>query len=142
MIPGTFFFDREFQFHDGEDGRKIFVTLGTIRGITLAAKTTSKGKHYLYEFGCQVNHRFPHFHLVKDCCCLNKPTWIVLDEFYEFNDTQLLQKHFSGVVNRLGTLPDHLTIALMECSRKSEDISSSQTEVVGVALEQFQSASQ
>jgi len=98
MTPGTFFFDSEFKFHDGEDGKKIFITIGSDRGITLVVKTTSKSKRYLNDFGCQSDHRFPSFHLAKGCCCLNKPTWIDLGEFYEFNDTDLLQKHFSGQV--------------------------------------------
>lgn len=137
MIPGTLFFDRDFHFHDGEDGRKILVALGTAHGITLVVKTTSQGRRYLNDFGCQADHRFPNFHLVQGCCCLNKSTWVALDEFYEFKDAELLQKHFSGDINRIGILPDELTIALMECSLKAEDISQHQDAVVQVALNVF-----
>ncbi len=134
MTPGTLFFDSQFKFHDGEDGRKIFITIGSNRGITLVVKTTSKGMRYLNDFVCQSNHRFPNFHLVKNCCCLSKPTWIDLNEFYEFKDADLLQKHFSGQVNRIGTLTDELTIDLMTCSIKSEDISLRQVTIVRAAL--------
>ena len=134
MTPGTFFFDSQFKFHDGEDGQKIFITIGSDRGITLVVKTTSKGKRYLNDFGCQSDHRFQNFHLVKNCCCLSKPTWIDLGEFYEFNDTDLLQKHFSGQVSRIGTLTDELTIDLMKCSIKSYDISSRQIAIVQASM--------
>ena len=76
MTPGTLFFDRNFKFHDGEDGMKILVTLGTGQGITIVAKTTSQGSRYLNDFGCQIEHRFPNFHLVQGCCCLSKATWM------------------------------------------------------------------
>lgn len=137
MTPGTFFFDQHFRFHDGEEGRKILVTLGVAHGITLVAKTTSQGRRYLNDFGCQSGHRFPCFHLVQGCCCLSKPTWIALDEFYELKDTELLQKHFSGDINRIGVLPDILTIDLMRCAIQSEDISSRQNAVVQTALALF-----
>lgn len=137
MTPGTLFFDRHFRFHDGEEGQKILIALGTAHGITLVVKTTSQGRRYRNDFGCQADHRFPSFHLVQGCCCLSKSTWVTLDEYYEFKDAELLQKHFSGDINRIGTLPDELTIALMECAIQSDDISARQSAVVVAALEVF-----
>lgn len=140
MTPGTLFFDRHFRFHDGEEGQKILIALGTAHGITLVVKTTSQGRRYRNDFGCQAAHRFPNFHLVQGCCCLSKSTWVTLDEYYEFKDAELLQKHFSGDINRIGTLPDELTIALMECAMASDDISARQSAVVAAALEVFRAA--
>jgi len=41
MTPGTLFFDRHFRFHDGEDGQKILIALGTAHGVTVVVKATS-----------------------------------------------------------------------------------------------------
>lgn len=142
MTPGTLFFDRHFAFHDGEEGQKILVALGTARGVTIVTKTTSQGRRYLNDFGCQANHRFPNFHLVHGCCCLSKPTWVCLDEFYEFKDSELLQKHFSGDVNRIGELEGKITIQLSECSLSSEDITERQSAIITTALEAYRSSPQ
>lgn len=137
MSPGTFFFDRHFKFHDGEEGQKVLITLGTVHGITLVVKTTSRGWRYRNDFGCQADHRFPNFHLVQGCCCLSKSTWVSLGEFYEFKDAEFLQKHFSGDINRLGTLTDQLTIALMECAIQTDDISIRQAATIQATLAVF-----
>lgn len=137
MVPGTLFFDENFKFHDGEEGRKIFVVLGTNSQIVLVVKTTSQGHRYLNDFGCQITHRFPNFHLVQGCCCLSKRTWVNLDEFYEFKNTDLLAKHFTGTVKRLGVLPSELAISLLECATKSEDISISQLKITRSTLEEI-----
>lgn len=140
MTPGTLFFDRHFRFYDGEEGQKILIALGTANGITLVVKTTSQGRRFRNDFGCQANHRFPNFHLVKGCCCLSKPTWVCLDEYYEFRDSELLQRHFSGDINRVGLLKDKISIALMECALQSDDISPRQMRVVQTALDALRSS--
>ena len=55
MTPGTLFFDRHFQFHDGEEGPKILVALGTGHGVTIVVKTTSQGRRYRNDYGCQAS---------------------------------------------------------------------------------------
>ena len=137
MKPGTLFFHQNFKFHDGDSANKIIVVLGDLRGITLVVKTTSQGKRYLNDHGCQVNHRFPNFHLIKNCCFLEKSTWVVLDEFYELRHSELLQKHFSGQINRMGMLSEELTIDLLKCAIQSEDISAHQTKIVQKSLDDF-----
>jgi hypothetical protein len=140
MTPGTLFFDRHFRFYDGEEGQKILIALGTAHGVTIVVKTTSQGRRFRNDFGCQADHRFPNFHLVKGCCCLSKPTWVCLDEYYGFKDSELLQRHFSGDINRIGLLTDEITIALMECTLQSEDISPRQTHIVQTALDIFRAS--
>lgn len=140
MTPGTLFFDRHFRFYDGEEGQKILIALGTAHGVTVVVKTTSQSRRFRNDFGCQTDHRFPNFHLVKGCCCLSKPTWVCLDEYYEFKDSELLQRHFSGDIDRIGLLTDEITIALMECALQSEDISPRQTHIVQTALDIFRAS--
>ncbi len=95
------------------------------------------GARYLNDYGCQADHRYPNFHLVKGCCCLSRPTWVCLDEYYEFKDSELLQRHFSGDVNRIGELPDVITIELMECALSADDISGRQAGIVRNALDEY-----
>src|ERR671919_2596466 len=130
MTPGTLFFDTKFIFHDGERGKKILVVLGRKDGITVVVKTTSKGHRYRLDFGCQADARFLCYYLTPSSCCLDKPTWVCLDEFYNFKDSDLLQRHFSGQINRIGMLPDDLTVDLLKCALASEDITGRQEDIV------------
>jgi hypothetical protein len=114
-------------------GRKILVALGTEKGVTVLAKTTSKGTRFGLEYGCQAKKRFPCFYLPGNSCVLNRPTWICLDEFYEFNDALLTQRHFSGRVRHLGVLPHEVTEQLLECALVCEDITGAQASIVRFA---------
>jgi hypothetical protein len=78
-------------------------------------------------------NRFPCFHLPKNSCCLTLPTWICLDEFYELKDSTLMQRHFSGQINRIGMLENSITEQLLECVLDCEDISTAQKAVVNAA---------
>lgn len=130
MEPGTLFFYRNFKFQDGEKKDKIIIVLGSLKGIVLVVKTTSQGRRFLLEYGCQVNHRFPNFHLVKNSCCLPKPTWVVLDDFYELKNAELLERHFAGDICRIGKLSEELTVDLIECAIQSEDITPFQVNII------------
>jgi len=137
MTPGTLLFDPNFRFHDGDTGKKILICLGTSQGITLVIKTTSQGRRYRNDWGCQNNHIYPCFHLTQGSCCLHKPTWACLDEYYEFRDSVLLQRHFSNEIHRFGTLPDAITEELMRCALESDDINPRQMRIVERALDGF-----
>ena len=139
MIPGTLYFDCNFRFHYGEGGKKILIALGTSQGVTIVVKTTSQHQRFRNNFGCQVDHRFPNFFLTEGCCCLSKPTWVCLDEYYEFKDSEILQRHFSGDINLVGVLSDEITIALAECAMHSKDISYYQLRIIQNAMNRFRS---
>ena len=49
-----------------------------------------------------------------------------------------MQRHFSGQINRIGVLPDNLTIDLLQCAFASEDISGRQEDIVRFALTTLQ----
>ncbi|MET0100806.1 MAG: hypothetical protein ABW078_03660 [Sedimenticola sp.] len=134
MIPGAVFFDTDFHFHDGQDGEKLFVVLGSNDGITVVSKTTSKQNGRGTTFGCQQADRFQNFYLPKGSCHLRTCTWICLDEFYEFNATQLLQKRFSGTVNHICDLPHEMISSLQECAVESLDISSFQEGIIRASM--------
>jgi len=108
-----------------------------VAGDDAHAEAKDGGKNDVRQDGGQADHRFPNFHLVQGCCCLPKPTWVCLDEYYEFKDSELLQRHFSGDINRIGTLPDEMTEELMDCALQSEDIAPRQSALVQTALDAF-----
>lgn len=130
MIAGTIISHPKFVFHDGGVNDKILISLGSAKGITVLAKTTSKSYRYDVLFGCQCRHRFPNFHLVQNCCCLPLPTWVCLNEYYEFDAEQLAMKQAAGHFRYLGNLPGDLTRLLVECATESDDISSHQEQIV------------
>lgn len=98
MIPGSVFFDKNFCFHDGASAEKLFITLGSDKGVSVVAKTTSQpyGKGIVY--GCQPNDRFHNFFLPLKSCDLKKDTWICLNEFYELKDSELLLSCFRNAL--------------------------------------------
>lgn len=82
--------------------------------------------------------RHPNFHLVKGSCFLEENTWIQLDNFFEFDSAQLMQKVISGQINRIGVLSAEQTLQLLICSTHSEDMSLSQEKVIQRAVQQMQ----
>ncbi|CAD6879945.1 hypothetical protein [Methylomonas albis] len=134
MNPGAIFFDTNFHFHDGESGEKLFVVLGSSKGVSVVAKTTSQSYGKGIAYGCQPDDRFHNFYLPVHSCYLKKNTWICLNEFYELKQSELLQKRFSGVVNHICDLTPQITRELQDCSLLSEDISIRQELVVNLCL--------
>lgn len=130
MTPGTVFFDKSFKFLDGNKGRKLAISLGAAQGLNVVVKTTSNGKRYNRKHGCNLNSRFPFFYLPSNSCCLSKPTWICLDEFYDFNNVELMQKRFSGELDIIGNLQNKLLKSLIKCCIDCEDITWNQSQIL------------
>lgn len=133
MIPGSVFFDEEFEFHDGETGEKLFVVVGTVELLSVVAKTTSKqhGRGTIY--GCQPKDRFHNFYLPPGSCYLKSNTWICLNEFYELNGAAMLKKRFEGKIKPVCTLEFHLK-AIQQCALESLDLSDEQEAVIRASL--------
>lgn len=137
MTPGTILFDRQFVFHDGATGEKLLVVLTDGGGGSyIVVKTTSNGHRYGLEFGCQLNTRFPCYFLPRGSCCLNDNSWLCLDEFYEFEKGALIQRVMERRVDRIGVLPEDLTLELIGCAMGSEDISIAQAGALKVVWEE------
>lgn len=134
MIAGSIFFDTDFHFHDGETSEKLFVVLGSDRGISVVAKTTSQPYGKGIEYGCQPKDRFHNFYLPQNSCFLKKSTWICLDEFYELSQADLLQKQFSGIIRHICDIPENIAREIQDCSLQSEDISTRQEKIVNLSL--------
>jgi hypothetical protein len=127
MVPGTILFDPQFRFRDGKTGAKLFVVLNDGRnGVFIVVKTTSNDSRYSVVYGCQITARFPHFYLPKGSCCLPEHTWLCLDDFYELDSDDLIQRVISTRINRRGVLTPELTLEVQGCVLNSDDISQAQ----------------
>lgn len=138
MTPGTILFDRNFKFKDGTRGEKYFIILNDgDDGVYIGVKTTSKGRLFGIQHGCQILDRYPNFHLVKNSCCLPKNTWVSLDQYFEFKKGRLLQEVLTNQIVSYGLLTKEVTKDLLVCVTHSEDISKSQECIVQSALKKL-----
>ncbi|OAJ47772.1 hypothetical protein ALQ38_03950 [Pseudomonas marginalis pv. marginalis] len=134
MTPGSVYFDEQFHFHDGETGEKLFVVLGSADSVIVVAKTTSQQHGRGVTFGCQPADRFHNFFIPMTDGYLKKPTWVCLDEFYDLNAVEMLNKRFTGRVKHICALDDQFTRLIQDCSLQSLDISEAQDLAVRACL--------
>lgn len=131
MIPGTILCDDEFVFSDGSTGKKLLIVLNDGEsGSYIVIKTTSKSDFKGNDYGCQSTDRYPNFFCPKGSCCLKHDTWIQLDQFFEFKAHELMAKHFTGKIKRIGVLTDQIVKELLHCAIGCEDITLKQAKVL------------
>jgi hypothetical protein len=129
MTPGTILVDPHFKFSDGEIGKKILVVLSDGRsGFYVVIKTTSRQKLKGKDEGCQSHDRPPNFYVPDGSCSIRGETWLLLEEFYELEATELGLKVSDGRISQIGNLPRDLLIELLACAIGSFDITESQTQ--------------
>jgi hypothetical protein len=139
MKPGTLCEDTEFVYRDGTKGKKILIVLNDgSAGYYIVIKTTSRDTYKGITYGCQSSDRYPNFFLPKGCCCLSKPTWAMLDDFFEFNGQELLAKHFSGQMRRIGVLPEKIVKELLHCAANCDDVTKSQAIILHQMLDMLE----
>lgn len=131
MVPGTVLFDKDFRFHDGQKGEKLFLVLSDGRnGTYITVKTTSNDSRFGVTYGCQITARFPHFFLPKGSCFLESHTWLCLDEFYEFDARALISRITTGHIHRIGVMTVELTREVQSCAISCFDILEEHAEVL------------
>jgi hypothetical protein len=136
MKPGTLCEDTQFIYRDGQTGKKILIVLNDgSAGYYVVIKTTSRDRYKGISYGCQSSDRYPNFFLPKGSCCLSKDTWAMLDDFFEFKAQELLAKHFSGQIRRIGILPDKIIEELLRCAANCDDVTTSQTTILQQMLD-------
>lgn len=136
MIPGTILCHHNFKFSDGATAKKLIILLTdlTEEHSYILAKTTSQENRKSKKSGCQKNDIYPNFFIPKTHSTFPKDTWVDLNEFFEFEAKELLQKHFSGEIQTINVLERELTKKLLSCSIECEDISFHQQEAIKTAL--------
>jgi len=123
MDKGTILFHRALEFKDGETGKKLLIILNTPQNSEpfLCCKTTSRQKYGLDKEGCHSNKNIYVLNPVKNCFQIR--TWVQFHEIYEFNHKLFLQEHFNGSLDIKSTLPVDIINAIVNCVKKSDDIS-------------------
>ena len=134
MNVGSVFFDKQFDFGDGDVGRKLFIVLGTVSGISVAVKTTTQQHGRGTTFGCQLKDRFSNFFMPIGCCDLKATTWVCLDVYYELDQATVLKKHFHGIIDPICELPLDLARRIQDCALVSQDITPAQEAIVRACL--------
>ena len=62
----------------------------------------------------------------------------MLDQFFEFNASEMIARHFSGKMKRIGVLPVPQIRELLECAIHCQDVSERQAEILRQALDALQ----
>ncbi|MEO5361021.1 MAG: hypothetical protein H7843_11340 [Nitrospirota bacterium] len=123
MDRGTVLFHRDFQFKDGEYGNKLIIILNDVGADKpyLCCKTTSKPKYGIEKEGCYSDKNI--FVLSNLSSSFHQKTYVQFHELYELNSKTFLKGHFEGKVEIICKLPVNMINAIINCIKKSEDIS-------------------
>ncbi|MBF0553918.1 MAG: hypothetical protein HQK96_05090 [Nitrospirae bacterium] len=123
MDRGTVLFHRDFEFKDGELGNKLIIILNTPLPDEpyLCCKTTSQTKYKIETEGCHSSKNIFILGNIKNC--FTKKTYVQFHELYEFDSQIFLKGHFEGKIDVKCTLTDSIIRAIVNCVRKSEDVS-------------------
>lgn len=123
MDKGTILYHRAFEFKGGEVGKKLLIILNTPQDNDpyLCCKTTSQPKYGLEKEGCYNNKNVYVLNPIPRCFSLK--TWVQFHDLYEFDSQSFLQAHFRGDIDIKGNLPTQVINAIVNCVKKSEDIS-------------------
>ena len=134
MTPGTILFHKNFVFADGASADKFLVVLAATDYEILVAKTTSQGRNYRIDHGCQAGNYFPAFLLTVGCCCLSKNSWVCLGDYYELEKQKVFDGAVGGAIRVFGMLTEELTRDVQVCAVNTDDISAAQEALIRAHL--------
>lgn len=123
MNKGTILYHTAFQYKDGQIGQKLLIVLNTPQNNDpyLCCKTTSKQKYGLDKEGCHSSKNIYVLNPIANC--FPSKTWVQFYDIYEFEGQTFLRDHFNGKLNIKGTLPTYTINAIINCIKKSDDVS-------------------
>jgi hypothetical protein len=131
MTPGTVLCDREFQFKDGDTGKKLLVVLGGgLPNHYVIILTTSKQKTKGRQEGCQPKDRLHNYFLPEGSCCLSGDSWLLLNSVYNFEAEKLLARSLSGFISHIGCIDRSTMLDILYCASLSMDITESQERII------------
>lgn len=123
MVIGTVINNKQTKFYDGEFGNKLLIILGQDKNknLFLCCKVTSKIQFNINNIGCHFKYNI----YLTNSQPFNKDTWIQFDNFslFEYSSQYLLNGHFSGYINEIGEIKENDFRSIINCIKKSEDIS-------------------
>ena len=130
MKKGTILFHKNFPFKDGDSSPKLLVVLNspTIQDPFLAVRTTSQQKHRPRQSGCIEGKNLFFIEAGKTSFPID--TWIQLYDFYEISHERFMMEFLSGRLDIKGDLPEQMVNALINCAKRSDDISEYQLSLI------------
>jgi len=134
MNPGDILIHHDFQFGDGSSKTKFFILLSDGQNHSyISAITTSQQKNRGTQYGCQNQDRFPNFFLPEHSCYFEEPTWVQMENYFEFNQAELDRVRKRKLYKK-SELPLDLIKDLIQCAIESEDITTIQEQVLKKTL--------
>jgi hypothetical protein len=125
MKKGDILFHPQFKFTNGEIGKKYLVILNNPdlqkSEPFLLSKTTSNPKGKPEKQGCYSERNL--YVLDPGYDFFPEKTWIQFFEIFEAQSNELIKDHFKYGVEIRGTLREQTTNALINCIKKSDDVS-------------------
>lgn len=122
MKKGTVFLHKNYQFPDGGTADKFFIIINNPgpNAPFLTCKTTSKQDSRPVNEGC---HYLKNVYVLRENDDFFKlRTWVQFYTLYRFNHKELMKKDHSGEVIKMAELRPQTTSAIVNCVKKSEDI--------------------
>jgi len=132
MNKGDILYHREFKFFNGDASNKLLVILNTPPKIEvpyLVSKTTSNQQNKPQDPGCHLRESL--FLIKANYDFFKKDTWLQFYDLYELDGRDLLKDKFNGLVELCGTLREQTINEVLNCIRKSEDVSDYHLKLIG-----------
>jgi len=130
MEKGSVLYHDNFKFKNGDTGQKLLVILNNPKGKDpyLCCKTTSKIKYCIEQEGCYSDKNI----FVTQKKPFQYKTWIQFDRnsLFEISAQEFLQESFNKHITIIGDIDINTINALVNCIKKSEDISVYQLELL------------
>ncbi len=137
MTPGTVLVNRHFVNNEQIEQHKYLVILtdGEKNLPYITVKTTSHQKNRGTRYGCQAHNRFPNFFLPLHATkFLKTETWVQLEHFEDLPKDFILKKIFDEEFYKLGIIDTKITIDLLECAMKCDDLREGQVGMIEESL--------
>ena len=125
MKKGTILFHPSFEFTDGETGRKYLIILNDPdlkkSEPFLLVKTTNKFRNKPDPLGCHADKNVYTINANQDF--FPKNPWVQFFEIFEVDSAKFIKDHFEKGFEMKGSLKPETLRAIINCIRKSDDVS-------------------
>jgi hypothetical protein len=136
LNKGAVFNHLNIEFKDGEHGNKYLIILNNQQGEDpyLCCKTTSKQQYGIDNPGCHFEKGIFVLDLKKPP--FPKKTWVQFDAngIFEYEAVELLQCKFRGEIILNAELDSTLVQGIVNCFKKSQDISDYHLELINKGI--------
>jgi len=132
MKKGDILYHEQFKFSNGGISDKLLVILNTPQPTNdpyLIITTTSQSINKSQIPGCNLKESL--FFIKANHDFFNKDTWLQFYQLYELDFKKLLKTKFDGLVKISGSLKEQTINEVINCIRKSDDVSEYYLKLIG-----------